>query len=89
MIYASTPVSRHHNYVCQLIQKMELRFGSHDEILNPLRVEAARFDEDAPAYWPVRTTHHAEPSVSVVQRLWGSRLQKMHRAQRAAVNTQR
>jgi len=80
MIYASTPVSRHHNYLCQLIQKMELRFGADHEVVSPLRTEIAHFDAEAPHYLAIRITRHAEPSISVMQRLWDSRSQKMRRA---------
>jgi hypothetical protein len=80
MIYASTPVSRHHSYLCQLIQKMELRFGADHEVVTPLRNEVAHFDAEAPHYRAIRVTRHAEPSISVMQRLWDSRSQKMRRA---------
>lgn len=80
MIYASTPVSRHHSYLCQLIQKLERRFGLDDEIMTPLRTEVAHFDADAPHYRAIRITRHAEPSIGVIQRLWDSRAQKMRRA---------
>ncbi len=80
MNHSSTPVSRHHDYLCQLIQKWERRFGTAHELLNPLRDEAALFDKNAPAYLEVRVTPHTEPSTSVIERMWVSRLQKMHRA---------
>jgi len=80
MTFASTPVSRHHSYLCQLIQKMELRFGTDHEIVTPLRNEVAHFDAQAPHYRAVRMTRHAESSISVMQRLWDSRSQKMRRA---------
>jgi len=59
---------------------MELRFGADPEIVIPLRNEVAQFDAEAPHYLAIRMTRHAEPSISVMQRLWDSRSQKMRRA---------
>ena len=80
MMFTSTPASRHHNYLCQLIQKMESRFGLQHSVVVSLREQAAHFDAGAPHYLAIRVTRHAEPSISVIQRLWDSRAQKMCRA---------
>jgi hypothetical protein len=87
MINASTPISRHYDYLCQLIQKMEGRFGPEHDILNPLHDEVARFDKDAPPYLAVQATHYAESSISVMERMWASRSQKMDGARQMAPNS--
>lgn len=79
MIHSSTPVSRHHSYLCQMIQKMERRFGSDSDIVAPLRNQAAHFDLTSQPYLAVRITRHSEPSIKVIQRLWDSRKRRINR----------